>query len=184
MLEKLQKRFNYVQVRDKYEILKAHELLEKIGVKILDDDAHKIKVLNLDDSKYKSNGLFYIIKDSDGWKIQSHFIGTGNTIEELEEEVYLYLRIKSKSDMTDEEREKNNKIITNLNKRLQSILCYVYLNYKDFEDIEKIESQIKYLSDRISNRFDVSFEDFIKRDDFKSTLEAFIRESKINQVFD
>jgi hypothetical protein len=186
-LEALQKKFNYVQVRDKYDILKAHELLEKIGVKVLNDDAHKIKVMNLDDSRYKSNsfnGFFYIIKDGDGWKIQSHFIGTENTIDELEEDVYLYLRGKSKSEMTDEEREKNNKVLTDLNKRIQSILCYVHLNYKDDSDIKSIISQIKNLSDRISKRYDVSFEDFTKRDDFESMLMAFLRENKINQIFD
>lgn len=185
-LEELQKKFNYVQVRDKYEILKAHELLEKIGVKVLEDDEHKIKVLQLDDSKYIKNtfeGRFFIIKDGSGWRIQSHFIGTENTIEELEEEVYLYLRSKSKSEMSDEEREVCNKKITNLNKQLQSILCYVYINYKDDEDIKKITSELKYLSERISNRFNISFDDFTKREDFESTLEAFIRENKINQIF-
>ena len=185
-LEELQKKFYYVQVRNKYEILKAHELLEKIDVKVLENDEHKIKVMNLDDSKYVKNtfdGRFFIIKKGDGWNIQSHFIATDNTIEELEEEVYLYLRNKDKKEMSESDREDCNKKITDLNKELQSFLCYVYINYKDEEDIKKIKSEINYLSERVSSRFGITYEKFKKKEDFVSTLEAFIRENKINQIF-
>jgi len=84
--------------------------------------------------------------------------------------------------MSESDREDCNKKITDLNKELQSFLCYVYINYKDEEDIKKIKSEINYLSERVSSRFGITYENFKKREDFESTFEAFIRENKINQL--
>jgi len=65
--KELQDKFYYVQVRDKYEVLKAAEILEKIDVTVFADDAAKLKFLNTSTTKNA-----YMIKDNDGWRIQSH----------------------------------------------------------------------------------------------------------------
>jgi len=181
-LDELQKKFYYIQVRDQYEVVKAHDLLSKIGISVFPNNEAVGDFLKRQSDKKDPVKDNYLIKDGDGWRIQSHFIGTDNTIEELEEEIQLYLKRKSKSEMTDEERELCNKKISDLDKEIQSILCYVYLNYKDDDDIKRIKSELGYLSDRISSKFDITYKKFIKRPDFESTLDAFIREQKLNKI--
>jgi hypothetical protein len=186
-LEELQKKFYYVQVSNKYEILRAHDLLEKLDIKLLEDDEHKLKILKLDDSSYLKNsfsGSYFLIKGNDGWRIQTHFLGTDNTIKELGKEVYIYLRKKEKSELSEEEREKMNKEISKIDDLFQSFLCYFYLNFKDESDIKSIKSELSSLFSRESNRYNISYDEFKNRDDFKQVLESFLRDKKLNKVLE
>ena len=173
-LADLQKKFYYIQVRDKFEILKAGELLEQIGITVFNSDEHRMSILKKDSKTFPNVDKFFIIKDGDGWRIQSHFIASDNTIEELEEAVKIYLRKKDKEKLSEEEREKANKQITKLSKELKSFLCYLYLNYDNEDDVKEVYSRFNLFINKLSERWDDNYEYFKNRDDFESKLASFI----------
>jgi hypothetical protein len=176
--EKLQKKYYYINVKDKYDVIKAHDLLAEIDVKVFKSDDVKLNFIN------KKNDIDdnWLIRDGDGWRIQSHFIGTDNSIEELEEDITIFLRKKNKLELSEEEIKKCEKEITELSKSMDSFLFYIYSKYYNFEDIKDIKNKISYFIKQISKRYFEDFEDFIKKEDFESNLQAFLREVKINNV--
>jgi hypothetical protein len=73
-----------IALRDKYDLLKADEILNRIGIKVFGSEEKKKEFENGHDD-IKDN--FLISEDDGGWRIQSHYLGFGITIDSLEEQV-------------------------------------------------------------------------------------------------
>ena len=174
--EELQKKFYYVEIRNKYELLKAHDLLNKIDMPVFSSNEKIGEYLNGKDWKG------YLIKESDGWRIQSHFIGTDNSVEELEEEVNIFLRKKERENISEQERENCGKLILKLNKELQAFSCLASISYDSSKDLEEVISKVVDFNQRVSQRWDKKLSDFKKSEDFNSTLESYIRDNKLNEI--
>lgn len=69
-----------IAVKDKYDVLKASDLLEFVGIPVFASAETKAKFIETGDN-VKNN---FLMRDSHGWRIQSHYIGDGISIEELE----------------------------------------------------------------------------------------------------
>lgn len=70
-------------VRNLQDVLDAEELLKKVGINIFSSDRSKTKFIenntNIED--------MFLIEDDDGWRIQTHYIGTGTSVEELRRKI-------------------------------------------------------------------------------------------------
>lgn len=77
--ETLKSAFDIISVKDTDDVIKAHDLFDKLNINLLSD-----KKGFLYNSKSKPVENNFIIKDSNGWRIQSHYIGTGMGVEDLE----------------------------------------------------------------------------------------------------
>ena len=66
-------------VKDKEDVLKAHHCLKKFGIPVFKSE-DSLRNFEINDSDINNN---YLIKDNDGWRIQSHYIGNGFPVEEL-----------------------------------------------------------------------------------------------------
>lgn len=73
-----------IAVKDKNDVVKALTILEKIGIYRMSDE-QKEKYL-LDDTRTVENN-FMIQEDDGGFRIQSHYLGFGISIENLEKQV-------------------------------------------------------------------------------------------------
>jgi hypothetical protein len=73
-----------IAVKDKYDVVKALTILEKIGIEIMSDE--KKKNYFLDETKTVDNN-FMIQEDDGGFRIQSHYIGSGISLESLDKQV-------------------------------------------------------------------------------------------------
>jgi hypothetical protein len=78
-IEQIVGKITAFSVRDKQDVLRAHEALSKFGIKVFKTDEN-LRKFELKDSDIKNN---FLMKDEDGWRIQSHFIGNGFPVEEL-----------------------------------------------------------------------------------------------------
>lgn len=177
MLQELQKKYYYVKVRDKYEVIKAHDLLSKIEMPIFTDESI-IKFIKSGDN-VKDN---YLIKDTDGWRIQSHFIATDNFVEDLEEDVSCYLRKKDRDNLSVDEKQKCNKLVAKLNKELQSFACLASICYDNSKDLEEVINKFETFNQLVAKRWEQNFTNFKKSEDFNSTFESFLRDNKLNEI--
>lgn len=73
-----------IAVKDKNDVVKALTIIEKIGIKIMTEEQKKNYLL--DDQRTVSNN-FMIQEEDGGFRIQSHYIGNGMSIESLEKQV-------------------------------------------------------------------------------------------------
>lgn len=71
-----------IAVKDKKDVLRAAEILEKYHINVFSSKETRENYLN-DDSKFVNNN--FLMNDKDGWRIQSHYIGFGIKPEEIEE---------------------------------------------------------------------------------------------------
>ena len=71
-----------IAVKDKYEILKASDLLETVNIKIFTSVESKERFLLLKQEQDKS---LFLVKDIHGWCIQENFSSDTISIEELED---------------------------------------------------------------------------------------------------
>lgn len=74
------KDISVIAVKDKYDVLKASDLLESVGIPVFASAETKAKFIETGDN-VKNN---FLMRDGLGWRIQSHYIGDGMSIEELE----------------------------------------------------------------------------------------------------
>ena len=98
--ERLKSAFNIIAIKDNDDLLKAHQLfgeLNIIVVRSLDDKF-------LDGLRIKPIDNEFLIKDSDGWRIQSHYIGFGMNVEDLEKCVN-YIKNKGVNTKTEEVKD-------------------------------------------------------------------------------
>ncbi len=183
--KELEEKYSYVQVSIKYDIVKAHDLLEKIGIPVLEDDEHKIQVLKLDDSKYLKNafdGTFFIIRSGGEWVIQVHYLGMQNTIEELEEDVNSYCRSEARKNLGESEKEELENRVSDFNQEVDSFMCYFYNNFQNKEDIDEVREKFHDLFEKISKRYKTDFKSFRKDDKFEEKFKEFTREQKLNEL--
>lgn len=78
--ERLKSAFNIISLKNNDDLLKANHLFGELNI---------IVVRNLDDKFLEGLELKpvydnFLIKDSDGWRVQSHYIGYGMNVEDLE----------------------------------------------------------------------------------------------------
>lgn len=182
-LEKLKENFYYVQVKDQYDVIRAHDLFSKIGVEVFKDDGQIESFLKRQREKEEPVKDNWLIKDGDGWRIQSHFIATDHTTEELEKEINIYLRSLQRDSLDDTEREMCEKLATSLSNELDAFACYIHQYYHNIEDINDIMNNVKhFLNDVTKDRYNRDYDKFKNSDDFQSKLNAFLREVKLNKI--
>ena len=88
-MEQLNK-MTVIAVKDKWDVLKAASLFEKVGIKIFRSEESKLKLIETGDN-IENN---FLMRDEDGGcRIQSHFISDGTSIEELEAKVNEILKL-------------------------------------------------------------------------------------------
>lgn len=73
-----------IAVKDKNEVVQALTILEKIGIHVMSDE--KKENYLRDDSKHVEDNFMIQEKDG-GFRIQSHYIGFGISIESLQKQV-------------------------------------------------------------------------------------------------
>ncbi len=73
-----------IAVKDKNDVVKALTILERLGIKIKTDEE---KEKYLADENKTVNENFMIQEEDGGFRIQSHYIGFGISIESLEKQV-------------------------------------------------------------------------------------------------
>lgn len=73
-----------IAVKDKNDVVKALTILEKLGIKRMTEEQKKYY---LADEKRTVDNNFMIQEDDGGFRIQSHYIGFGISIESLEKQV-------------------------------------------------------------------------------------------------
>lgn len=74
-----------IKIKNKFDLLKVSEILERIGIKIFPNDDTKERCLTWDDIDNN-----YLLQDDNGWRIQSHLLKerfTSKTLEEFVDEV-------------------------------------------------------------------------------------------------
>ncbi len=72
-----------IAVKDKNDAVKALRLLERLGIEIMTDE--KKDEYLADDARDIGNN--YMIQEEDGFRIQSHFLGDGISLEALEVQI-------------------------------------------------------------------------------------------------
>lgn len=77
------KNFNVIAIKNKEDVLKAAKLFKKIGIEIFESKESEDKFIKTGDN-VKNN---FLIKNEDGWRIQSHFLGNGLPVDELEKQI-------------------------------------------------------------------------------------------------
>jgi len=77
-------KINPIAVKDKNDVVKALTILEKLGIHRMSDEQKQNYLL--DDTKTVENNFMIQEKDG-GFRIQSHYIGSGISIESLEKQV-------------------------------------------------------------------------------------------------
>ena len=73
-----------IAVKDKNDVVKALNILERLGIKRMTDEQKKNY---LADENRKVDNNFMIQEDDGGFRIQSHYIGLGISIKSLEKQV-------------------------------------------------------------------------------------------------
>ena len=77
-------RISPIAVKDKHDVVKALTILERVGINRMSEEQKNNYLL--DDTKVVDNN-FMIQEEDGGFRIQSHYIGNGVSIESLEEQV-------------------------------------------------------------------------------------------------
>ena len=73
-----------IAVKDKHDVVKALTILERLGINRMNDEQ---KQQYLDDERRTVEDNFMVQEDNGGFRIQSHYIGHGISIESLEKQV-------------------------------------------------------------------------------------------------
>jgi len=119
-----------IAVKDKNDVVKALNILERIGIKRMTDEQ---KAKYLADPSRKVDNNFMIQEEDGGFRIQSHYIGFGISIENLEEQVNeileqmpdLCVKIEEietkKTQLNKEIEEKRNKLKKEIEKTVSEI---------------------------------------------------------------
>ena len=106
-------RIEPIAVKDKNDVVKALTILERIGIKRMSDEQKKIYLT--DEEKIVDNN-FMIQEDDGGFRIQSHYIGFGISIESLEKQVGdIIKRHPDICKRLEEIEEKNKKLMEEIN---------------------------------------------------------------------
>lgn len=121
-----------IAVKNKEEVIKAFTILEKIGIHVFDDEQKK-NYLEDENRQVENN---YMMQESDGgFRIQSHYIGSGISIKNLEKQVNEILQ--KSPDIADKIREINQLI------------------EKKNQEIEKLESEVKHKKSELTKNKDI-----------------------------
>jgi hypothetical protein len=104
---------DFIAVKDKSDVIRAAELLEKVGIVVFGTSEKKQKFIESETGVDKN----FLVEDEDDdgpyWRIQSHYIGFGTSTDLLEEKINEYLeknpKIKEQKLAEEKklEREKN-----------------------------------------------------------------------------
>lgn len=121
-----------IAVKNKEEVIKAFTILEKIGIDVFDD---KQKKNYLEDEKRKVENNYMMQESDGGFRIQSHYIGTGISIESLEKQVNEILQ--ESPDIAVKVREINELI------------------EKSQREIEKLESEVKHKKSELTKNKEI-----------------------------
>ncbi len=73
-----------IAVKDKNDVVKALTLLERIGIKRMSESQ---KTNYLEDDNKQVDNYFMVQEDDGGFRIQSHYIGFGISLESLEKQI-------------------------------------------------------------------------------------------------
>lgn len=73
-----------IAVKDKHDVIKALTILEKIGINVFSETE---KEIYLNNESMTVNNNFLIQEEDGGFRVQSHYIGNGISLESLETQV-------------------------------------------------------------------------------------------------
>lgn len=73
-----------IAVKDKNDVVKALTILEKIGIEVMSDEQKKSY---LTDENRTVDNNFMVQEDDGGFRVQSHYIGFGISLKNLEKQV-------------------------------------------------------------------------------------------------
>ena len=97
-----------IAVKDKNDVVKALTILERIGINIM---TKKQKKNYLEDENRTVDNDFMIQEDDGGFRIQSHYIGFGISLESLEKQVDdIVEKIPNISEKVKEINDRNKKL--------------------------------------------------------------------------
>ncbi len=130
-----------IAVKDKHDILKAAEILEKLGIKIFSSEEAKKKCLEWDDVKNN-----YLIQDEDGWRIQSHLLQERFNIETLDTFVTSLL---TKHPTIKEEYERLISFKKEISETQKELNAKTEAASKELND--KIEAATKSFNEKVNN---------------------------------
>lgn len=130
-----------IAVKDKHDILKASEILEKLGIKIFSSEEAKKKCLEWDDVKNN-----YLIQDEDGWRIQSHLLQERFNIETLDTFVTALL---TKHPTIKEEYERLISFKKEISETQKELNAKTEAASKELND--KIEAATKSFNEKVNN---------------------------------
>ena len=103
-----------IAVSNKEDVIKALNILERLGIFVMSEE--KKATYLTDETKEVSNN--FLIQDKDGFRIQSHYIGSGISLESLERQVNEIIEQSPNiSNMIKELTEKENELLTEIEKK-------------------------------------------------------------------
>lgn len=125
-----------IAVKDKNDVVKALTILERIGIVRMSEEQKKNY---LTDEKKIVNNNFMIQEDDGGFRIQSHYIGYGISLESLEKQVNdiiekcpdLCDRFKEIQDIENEIAKKIDIINTELKNKKSFSIIQIKENFKN-----------------------------------------------------
>jgi len=84
--EELELEDDVILVKNQEDVIKVDNILSKIGIQVLSDENRKEW-----ETETKDVDNNFLIKEDDGWRIQSHYLGFGTPVEKLEEKINIIL---------------------------------------------------------------------------------------------
>ena len=120
-----------IAVQDKNDVVKALTILEKIGINVMTETKKKNY---LADEKRTVDNNFMIQEDDGGFRIQSHYLGFGISLESLEKQVNEIIeKYPDICERITEIEEKTKKLTKEIEEKKKKLA----------EDIEKTSVKIK-----------------------------------------
>jgi hypothetical protein len=95
-----------IAVKNKKDVVRASDILEKIGLSVFTTPKKRKEYLG-DEKQYNDFENMFMVQDSDGFRIQSHYLGQGTTTDDLEK---IIDEIVAANPQTKENFEKLNSI--------------------------------------------------------------------------
>ena len=76
--------FDIISIKDSSDMIKTNDLFSKLNIKLLTKEKYKKFLESSKDKTKETIDNNFLIKDSEGWRVQSHYIGYGMNVEDLE----------------------------------------------------------------------------------------------------
>ena len=121
-----------IAVKDKRDVIKALTILEKIGINVFSETE---KEIYLNNESRTVNNNFLIQEEDGGFRVQSHYIGNGISLESLETQV-------DKINITYPNVVKQMKELTELKNKIQAEIQQISITERNLQiEIKEIKNE-------------------------------------------